>query len=166
MSARLTIGLLTLSAAALVGILSEESYTTAAVIPTKNDRPTVGFGSTFRDDGSPVRLGDTITPVQAVKRTYAHISNSETQLKRCVSAEVSQVEYDLLIDFAYQYGEAATCKSAMVRGINSGQYAQACKGYTLYKWSGGFDCSIPGNRVCAGVWKRNLERQTKCLAAQ
>ena len=48
---RVSVAVLTLSAAGLVSILSQESYTERAIIPTKNDRPTVGFGSTFRDDG-------------------------------------------------------------------------------------------------------------------
>jgi GH24 family phage-related lysozyme (muramidase) len=79
---------------------------------------------------------------------------------------MSQVEYDVLVDFAYQYGVVATCKSAMVRAVNAGQYDKACRAYTLYKFSGGYDCSIPGNRVCRGVWDRNLARQARCLAAQ
>jgi lysozyme len=166
MNNRTAIAMLSLSAAAFVSIVTHESYTTAAVIPTKNDRPTVGFGSTFRDDGSRVKMGDTIKPVQAVVRAASHIAKSETNLKRCVTGSLYQAEYDILVDFAYQYGEVATCKSSVVRNINAGNYAQACHGYTLYKFSGGFDCSIPGNRVCSGVWKRNLERQSKCLTAQ
>jgi lysozyme len=166
MNARLSIALLSLSAVAWGAIATHESYTTKAVIPTKNDRPTVGFGSTFKEDGSAVKLGESITPVQAVNRSLAHIAKDEAGLKRCVTGQMSQAEYDILVDFTYQYGTVAACKSAMVRSINTGQYAQACKGYTLYKYSGGFDCSIPGNRVCAGVWTRNLERQTKCLESQ
>lgn len=157
--------MLSLSAAAFVALITHESYTTVAVIPTANDRPTVGFGSTFRDDGSPVQMGDTIKPVQAVVRAASHIARSETNLKRCVTGNLYQKEYDILVDFAYQYGESATCKSSIVRHINAGNYAQACSGYTKYKYSGGYDCSIPNNRVCSGVWKRNLDRQTKCLTA-
>ena len=166
MNARLNILILTLSATAFVGIATQEGYTTTAAIPTKNDRPTVGFGSTFREDGKPVQMGDSINPVQAMQRAASHIAKSETNLKRCVTGSLNQKEYDTLVDFAYQYGEVATCKSSMVRNINSGNYAQACHGYTLYKFSGGFDCSTPGNRVCAGVWKRNLARETSCLQAQ
>jgi lysozyme len=137
-----------------------------AEVPTKNDRCTVGFGSTFKEDGSPVQCGETITPVQAVKRSLSHIAKDETQLKSCVTAPLSQKEYDILVNFSYQYGTAATCKSSMVKNINAGNYAQACEGYTLYKMSGGFDCSIPGNKVCSGVWTRNLNRKADCMAAQ
>ena len=54
----------------------------------------------------------------------------------------------------------------MVRHTNAGRYREACNAYTLYKFSGGHDCSIPGNKVCAGVWKRNLSRRDRCLEAQ
>ena len=163
---RIAIAGLSFSAAAFVGLVTHESYTDTAVIPTKNDRPTVGFGSTFRDDGTPVKMGDTITPVQAVKRAQSHIAKGEAKLKRCVTGALYQAEYDILMGFDYQYGTTATCNSSMVKEINAGNYIEACNAYTKYRYSGGFDCSIPGNRVCSGVWKRNLDRQARCLAAQ
>lgn len=167
---RLAVAALSFSAAGLVALVTEEHWSGTAVIPTKNDRPTVGFGSTFREDGSPVQLGDTIDPPKAVARSYGHIAKDEAGLKRCVTGELSQVEYDILVKFTYQYGVAATCNSAMVRHINAGRYAQACKSYPLYKMSGGYDCStlVNGqpNKRCWGVWQRNLERQAQCLAAQ
>lgn len=164
--ARIAVAGLSLSAAGFVAMVQHEGWAPSAMVPTKNDRPTVGFGSTFRDDGTPVQMGDRIDPVSAVKRSAAHIAKDETQLKRCVTGLLTQGEYDTLVDFAYQYGTATTCRSSMVRHINAGNYAQSCQAYTLYKFSGGFDCSIPGNRVCAGVWTRNLERRDKCMGAQ
>ena len=162
---RTAIAALVLSAAGFVGIVQHEGYTDKAAIPTKtkSDRPTVGFGSTFRDDGSPVRMGDTITPPQAVARSYAHIANDEAGLKRCVTAPLNQGEYDTLVNFAYQYGVARTCASAMVQEANAGNYSQSCEGYLLYRKSGGFDCSTPGNKICAGVWARNVQRYKTCM---
>ena len=163
---RIAFAALTLSAVGFASLALEEHFTNTAVIPTKGDRPTVGFGSTFRDDGSPVQMGDTITPARAIARSVAHIAKDESGLKRCVTGAMSQAEYDILLKFAYQYGVAATCNSSMVRNVNAGNYKLACEGYTLYRYSAGFDCSTPGNRVCGGVWTRNLERREQCLAAQ
>lgn len=159
-----------------------------ADIPTKNDRCTNGFGSTFKEDGSPVKCGEVVNPVQAVVRSAAHIAKDEAGLKRCVTGQMSQAEFDILVDFAYQYGTVATCNSGVVRNVNAGNYSKACESYTEYKyltspnktpgWTAykfdaagkpirwRFDCSTSGNRVCSGVWKRNLERQSRCLAAQ
>ena len=166
---RNAIAALSLSAVGLIAIIAEEGYTERAVVPTKNDRPTNGFGGTFNEDGSPVKLGDTIKPVPAIKRSVAHIAKDEAGLKRCVTGELHQAEYDVLVDFAYQYGVAATCASSMVRHVNAGNYPAACNAYTLYKRSGGYDCStlVNGqpNRRCWGVWQRNLARRDKCLEA-
>ena len=163
---RTQIAALTLSAAALVGIAVHEGYRSEAYIPTPGDRPTVGFGSTFKEDGKPVQLGERTDPVSALKRTQLHIAKDELGLKRCLTADLYQHEYDTLVDFAYQYGVAATCSSSMVRLSNVGRYADACEGYTRYRFSQKRDCSLPehwGPRGCKGVWLRNLERRNKCL---
>lgn len=162
---RMGIAALVLSAAGFTGIVQHESYTEKAIIPTKNDRPTVGFGSTFRDDGTPVQMGDKITPPQAVARSLAHIQKDEARLKQCVKMPLSQSEYDTLVDFSYQYGVPTTCNSSIVAAINRGDYASACRGYLLYKKAGGFDCSIPGNKVCGGVWARSQRRYADCMGA-
>ena len=172
MTTRQLIGIaaLALSAMGLVKLVNDESFTPVAVIPVQGDRPTVGFGSTFRDDGSPVQMGDTITVPQALKRTLAHIQKDETRLKACVTAPLTQVEYDLLEDHAYQYGAATTCNSPMVKRANAGDYAGACRGYLEYKFirinGKPYDCSTPGNRVCSGVWKRSVGRYDKCMGDQ
>ena len=64
---RRTVAALTLSAAALVGIVLHEGYTDRAVIPVKGDVPTIGFGTT-----SGVKLGDTTTPPKALARALSH----------------------------------------------------------------------------------------------
>ena len=35
-----------------------------------------------------------------------------------------------------------------------------------YRFSGGYDCSTPGNKRCAGVWTRQLERYETCMELQ
>jgi len=158
---------LSLSAAAFVGILTSEGYTETAVVPTANDRPTVGFGSTFREDGAPVRMGDRITPVRAVQRAAAHLSKEEAAFRASIpGVALYQAEYDLYMDWTYQYGAGAWAKSTMRRELLAGRHPQACAGLLLYKFSGGYDCSTPGNRVCPGVWARQVERHRKCMGAQ
>lgn len=162
---RNAVAALSLSAAALVGLLAHEGYSDRAIIPVAGDRPTVGFGSTIRDDGSPVRMGDTITPPKAVARSYAHIARDEAGIKACVTAPLTQGEYDTMVDFAYQYGVPTLCKSSIVRHANAGRYKEACDAYLLYKRVAGRDCSIRANG-CYGVWTRSQDRQRRCLEAQ
>lgn len=164
---RLAAGSLTLSALAFVGILASEGYTDRAVIPTKNDRPTVGFGSTFKENGAPVRMGDRITPVRAIQRAAEHIAKDEAKFRTSLAGvALHQAEYDTYLDFTYQYGMGTWSKSSMRRHLKAGSYRQACDALLLYRRSGGFDCSKPGNRICPGVWTRQLARHQKCVAAQ
>jgi lysozyme len=167
---RIVIAAAAFSAAGFAALVGEEFFVAKATIPTKNDRCTNGFGSTFKEDGSPVKCGEVITPVQAVKRTQNHLAKTESKLKTCITGDTSREEFDLLVKFSYQYGEYATCKSAMVKYTNEGNYVAACNAYLLYKFSGGYDCTtlINGspNKRCYGVHLRNLERQSDCLAAQ
>jgi len=184
---RIAIGSLSLSAVALVGLATKEGYTDTAVIPVKGDVPTLGFGSTTREDGSKVQLGDRTTPVRALQRTLAYTQTAEAGFKRCVTAPLHQEEYDLYLDFSYQYGMGTTCRR-LAPLLNAGRYDEACDALLQFRYmtsatphdgweiagrdSAGrpvrwrFDCSAPGNRVCMGVWTRQLERHQRCKAVQ
>jgi lysozyme len=187
--ARIAIAALSLSAAALIGLVTHENYTGGAVIPTKNDRPTVGFGSTFHEDGTPVKMGDTTTPVRALIKAQAHISKEEDIFRKSLpNVELYQQEYDTFMDWTYQYGTGAWIGSEMQQDLLAGDYVGACEALLSYKYltSGRatkgwepykfdkrgaplrwrFDCSTPGNKVCMGVWTRQLERHKQCMEAQ
>ena len=166
--ARLAISGLALSAAAFVGILTREGYTDTAVIPTKGDVPTVGFGTT-----GGVRMGDRTTPVKAAQRALADVAKFEGAIKQCVTMPLNQTEYDVYTDLAYNIGPANFCTNRKTGGpgavplrLNAGKYREACDAILLYKFAGGNDCSIPGNRICAGVWTDRLRLHAKCLEAQ
>lgn len=164
---RLSVALMALSAAGLIGLVSHEGYTGRAVIPIPGDRPTVGFGSTFNADGTPVKMGDTTTPQKALRVALTHIGKDELQLKRCVTGELSQVEYDTLVDFAYWRGRGGACRSEVVQAINRGDYVASCAAYLNLdsRRAAGKDCKDPANR-CRGVWLRAQERHNKCMGAQ
>lgn len=165
MKARLAVAALGLSAAGLLGLLTQEGYTDRAVVPVPGDRPTVGFGSTYRDDGSPVQMGDTITPVAAIKRTVIHVGQDEARLRACMAgALMTQGEWDVLVDHSYQYGPSKTCASTVARLTREGRYEEACRAYRMWKRANGLDCSVRANG-CYGVWLRSLEREKACLEA-
>ena len=84
-NARIIVASLTLSASALIGLAVSEGYTDRAVIPTKNDRPTRGFGSTFNADGTPVKMGDKTDPVRALITLQAHVSKEEAAFRKSLA---------------------------------------------------------------------------------
>ena len=164
---RIIVAALSLSAMGLVGLALDENYVGQAMIPTKGDVPTLGFGSTTHADGRPVRLGDTTTPAKALARTLAYIQVDEADMRKTLEGvALHQAEYDVYIDWRYQYGATAWRNSSMLRELRAGHYPAACQALLKYRFSGGYDCSTPGNRVCAGVWTRQLKRHAACMEAQ
>jgi lysozyme len=163
---RLAVAALTLSASGLIGIAIKEGYTDQAIIPTKGDVPTYGFGTTTRPDGSPVQMGDRTNPVQALQFKSRDLTRFEGALKQCVRVPLHQAEYDVYVDMAYNIGAQAFCGSTMVRRLNAQDYRGACDAILMWKRVGQQDCSIPGNRVCWGLWQRRLELHDRCIGAQ
>ena len=162
---------LTLSAAAFIGILMSEGYTDKAVIPVKGDPPTLGHGSTFHEDGTPVKMGDTTTPTRALIKAQAHISKEEALFRESLPGiKLHQGEYDIYLGWVYQYGIGRWWTSSMQGHLLAGDYAHACRALLRYKYAGGYDCStlINGkpNKRCYGVWTRQLERHAQCMALQ
>ena len=164
---RAAVSALALSAAGLIALVAHEGYTDKAVVPVPGDRPTVGFGSTFNPDGTPVKIGDTTTPPKALRMTLAHIGKDELQLKRCVTGVLNQAEYDVLVDFTYWRGRGGACRSEVVQAINRGDHKASCEAYLVLdsRRAAGKDCKDPANR-CRGVWLRAQERHRKCMEAQ
>lgn len=164
--ARIAIASLTLSAAAFIGLVSSEGYVDKAMVPTEGDRPTLGFGSTFHEDGTPVQMGEKTSPVRALILAQAHLSKQETAFRASLAgASLTQAEYDVYMDFAYQYGMANWQSSSMRRNVLAGSYLAACDSLLAWKRAGGYDCSTPGNKRCWGVWERQLQRHKQCMEA-
>lgn len=157
---RIPIAVLSLSAAGFVGILQREGYTGSAIIPTKGDVPTLGFGTT-----GGVRMGDTTTPVKAAVRALQDSQQFEGAMKRCVRVPLHQAEYDLYTHHAYNIGPTAFCASTLVRKLNQEDYQGACAQILEWKKFRGIDCSQP-NRVCGGLWTDRLQTHAKCMEAQ
>ncbi|QXR37306.1 glycoside hydrolase family protein [Alcaligenes aquatilis] len=137
-------------------------------IPTKGDVPTIGHGSTRYEDGAKVKLLDPpITRERAVQLARNLMSEDEARFRASLpGVKLHQEEYDLYIDFVGQYGIGRWRSSSMRRHLLAGNYTAACKALLLYKYSSGYDCSTPGNKICYGVWDRQLKRYNACMAAQ
>lgn len=162
---RLLAAALTLSAAGLVAITVDEGYTDQAVRPLPGDVPTYGFGSTRRPDGSPVQMGDATRPPQALAMALRELRHFEGALQRCVTAPLTQGEYDSLVSLAYNVGAERVCASIMVRLHNAGQHAQACAEFDRWTRFQGKDCRDPAHR-CAGLVKRRERERAQCEQGQ
>lgn len=148
---RIQVAALSLSAAALVGLVVHEGYSDTPIIPVKGDKPTIGFGTT---EG--VKPGDKTTPPQALVRALQDITKYEGALKQCVKVPLHQYEYDAYISLAYNIGPTAFCGSTLVRKLNAQDYAGACA--EILRWDKFQGQTLRGltlrrqaeNRMCRG----------------
>lgn len=165
---RVVVAALSISAAGFAGWQISEGFSSAPIIPTKGDVPTIGHGSTHYEDGTPVRMTDPpITRERAAILARNLMSADEKQFRASLpGVKLYQEEYDLYLDFVGQYGIGTWRKSSMRRELLAGNYEAACKALLRYKYAAGYDCSTPGNTRCAGVWTRQLKRYDDCMGAQ
>lgn len=153
---------ISLSAAALVAIVSQEGYTDHAVIPVKGDVPTIGFGTT-----AGVRPGDTITPPLALARALTDVQMFEGALRQCVTVPLAQHEYDAYISFSYNVGARAFCGSTLVKKLNAADYPGACAELLRWTYFQGKNCAAPENaRLCGGLATRRQTEYRRCLGAE
>ena len=150
---------LSLSAAALVGIVLHEGYSDRAIIPVHGDVPTIGFGTT-----AGVKLGDTTTPPKALARALVDVQQFEGAIKTCVTVPLTQNEYDAYVSFAYNIGHRAFCQSTLVKKLNLGDFKGACDELLRWRFFQGKDCALPENRrLCGGLVKRREAEYRQCL---
>lgn len=132
---------------------------------------TVGTGTTVYPNGQKVKITDPpITKKQAAEYLKFHMNKDAQKFNKSLQGvKLSQDEYDLYMDFTYQFGTGAWLNSSMLRNLKQGKYIQACE--SLGAWRkvtvNGVkrDCSIRSNN-CFGVWVRQQDRMKKCIGAQ
>jgi lysozyme len=147
---RIAIGGMAMSALAFVAMTLQEGWAPVASLPTPNDVPTYGFGST----GPDVKLGDTITPPKALVRALSDVQKFEGALKQCVKVPLHQYEYDAYVSFAYNIGSGAFCSSTLVKVLNEGRYADACA--QISRWD------KQAGKVLTGLVNRRKHERAIC----
>lgn len=70
----------------------------------KGDRPTIGWGNTFYENGNPVKLGDVITQDRANRLFLNTLAMYEKGVNQLVYSNVNQNQFDALVSFAYNVG--------------------------------------------------------------
>lgn len=124
---RAAVAALVLSASALVGIALHEGYRGEAYVPVPGDVPTIGFGQT-----KGVKPGDKTTPPRALAKLLVDANSHSEGIKQCINVPLHQHEFDAYSSLAYNIGISAFCNSTLVKKLNQGDYAEACK--QILRW--------------------------------
>lgn len=157
-----------LTAISVGGIVSTQSREGTVLVPYKDSVgvPTIGTGTTVYPNGQKVKMTDPkITQKQATEYLKFHIDkDAKIFNKSLLGVPLSQTEYDLYMDFTYQFGTGAWSSSSMLRNLKQGKYKQACDSLLKWKYAAKRDCSVRSNN-CYGVWVRQVDRHSKCMGA-
>jgi lysozyme len=145
---RKSIAALTITAALLLGVSQHEGFRDTAYIPIKGDVPTIGFGSTIHPDGSPVKLGDTISRKTAEVYLKGDLDKFKVGLMKCVKAPSYENEFSAYMKLIYNIGVSAFCNSSIPHKLNAGQYEEACR--TILQFNKMRDTSKPMVRNAQG----------------
>ncbi|MBO9710559.1 MAG: lysozyme [Caulobacter sp.] len=95
-----------------------------AYLPTKDDVPTIGWGST----GPDIRLGMVWSQAQADARFSADLARFAGKVASLTgSSPTTQAQFDALVSFAYNvgYGDGGLKTSTLLRMHKAGDYAGA-----------------------------------------
>lgn len=163
---KISVALLAASAAFFTSLIGYEGYKSKPYLDSAKV-PTIGIGSTSYENGTKVKMTDKpVTKERAVQIAKAHIAKDEVAFRKSLSGvELTQTEYDVYLDFVYNYGQANWNDSSMLRNLKAGQYKQACASLLKYKYVAKRDCSVRSNG-CYGVWTRQKDRYSKCMGVQ
>ena len=120
-------------------------------------KPTIGFGSTFYEDGTPVKMTDApITKERAKDIVFTVLYRKfEPFVNNMLSVPVTQNQYDALIDFAYNVGVGNLKSSTLMRRLQAKDYEGAANEFL--RWN------RAGNKVLSGLTKRREAERTLFL---
>lgn len=156
-----------LAAVSAVGVLftaSYEGFSHKPIIPVKGDVPTIGYGTTVYPNGEKVKMTDpAISKSFGMELLKMHMTKEGKEFNKTLyGVKLSQKEYDLYMDFTYNFGIANWKNSSMLRNLKQGKHVEACKSLLKWKYVAKRDCSIRSNG-CYGVWIRQVDRYNLCM---
>ena len=154
---RIQISIITASALIISMVAGYEKYVPNVYMPTPQDVPTIGYGTTVNPDtGKPIRMTDRrIDEVTAKRWLMTDVAKTEARMRRCVRVPVTQGEWDAYMSLAYNIGTGAFCGSTLVRKLNAGDYAGACK--QILRWD------KQNGRVLRGLTRRRNAEYKLCV---
>ncbi|WP_048331013.1 lysozyme [Bizionia psychrotolerans] len=97
--------------------------------------PTIGFGNTYYEDGTKVKLSDSpITIKQAETLLKSTVKKFEEGVNDLVEVDLNQNQFDAIISFVYNIGLGAFEDSTLLKRINNNPEDEDIK-YQFSRWN-------------------------------
>ena len=112
--------------------------------------PTIGYGSTYYEDGRPVKLGDAITQERADQLFQAIAEDFAKRVRSLLKVGLNENQFSALVSFTYNVGVANLKKSTLLKKVNINPSDPTITDEFL-KWN------KAGGKVLAGLTRRREE---------
>lgn len=113
--------------------------------------PTIGFGATFYENGTKVKIGDKITKERASELLEWHVSQFAIRVKDLIKVSINDNQFASLVSFAYNCGIGNLKISTLLKKVNANPFDTTIRD-EFKKWN------RAGGKVLAGLTtRRNAE---------
>ena len=109
--------------------------------------PTVGYGATYYENGSKVKIGDKITQQRANELLAWHINDFAENVEKVITSELNDNQFSALVSFAFNLGVANLKKSTLLKKVNINPNDISI-GTEFLKWN------KAGGKVLGGLTRR------------
>jgi len=118
---------------------------------------TVGFGCSFWEDGTAVKRGDTITEDRVVPLLYANLRMAEDYVRKHVTRELTQYQFDALVSFRFNTRETTLRNSTrLLPNVNLGRIYDVADAFTAFVYGSGSHNGKPYDQAMRGLLRRRL----------
>ena len=111
---------------------------------------TIGYGSTFYENGTRVQPGDVITMDRADKLLHFQVRLFADEVRRTVKSTLNDNQLGALVSFCFNIGGAAFSRSTLARKANANPNDPTIRSEFM-RWTRG------GGKVLPGLVKRREE---------
>ena len=94
-----------------------------------NGFPTIGYGHRLLH---PESFPGKISEAQAAEMLISDVRDAEQAVKRLVKVQLTQGQFDALVDFCFNLGAGKLAASTLLKDLNAGQYEAARE--QLLRW--------------------------------
>ena len=119
---------------------------------------TIGFGATFFENGTRVKLGDKITRDRADQLLFFQVKLFADEVRRTVKSNINENQLGALVSFCFNVGGAAFGKSTLAKKVNANPFDSTIRNEFM-RWTRG------GGKVLPGLVKRREEEANLYYAA-